>query len=95
MKNHMAAFQTVIQNLDQPLAGTVIRIPLRTEEQAKRSEISDSSTTVPEMLEVLQKFASEFGDSGLLFLKNIEKLEIGSAGMLITIEMADKQELRS
>lgn len=95
MKNQMAAFQTVIQNLDRPLEGTVIRIPLRTEEQAKKSEISNSSTTVPEMLEVLRKFGSEFGGNGLLFMKNIEKLEIGSAGTLITIEMTNKQELRS
>lgn len=95
MKNHMAAFQTVITQLDQQLEGTVIRIPLRTQVQASRSEkISERLTTVSEMMEVLQSFASEFGESGLLFMKNIEKLEIGSDEISIKIETTDSEILR-
>jgi sacsin len=96
IQNQMAAFQSVIEHLDRHLEGTVIRIPLRTEAQATKSEISDRETTVSEMLEVLQSFASEFGNNGLLFMRNVEKLEIGSAaGMSIGIEMVDGENLRS
>lgn len=94
MKNHMAAFQTVITHPDQQLECTVIRIPLRTQVQASRSEISERWTTVSEMMEVLQSFASEFGESGLLFMKNIEKLEIGSDEISIKIETTDSEILR-
>ena len=96
IQNHMAAFQTVMEHLDRHLEGTVIRIPLRTEAQATKSEISDRGTTVSEVLEVFQSFASEFGNNGLLFMRNIEKLEIGSAaGISIGIEMINGETLRS
>jgi sacsin len=94
IQSQMAAFQTVMDHLDQQLEGTIIRIPLRTEAQALKSEISSRRTTVAEVLEVLQSFASEFGDNGLLFMRNVEKLEIGSASMTIEIKMADGKALR-
>lgn len=96
IQNHMAAFQTIMEHLDRHLEGTVIRIPLRTEAQATKSEISDRGTTISEVLEVFQSFASEFGNNGLLFMRNIEKLEIGSAaGISIGIEMINGETLRS
>ena len=95
IQNQMAAFQTVMEHLDRHLEGTVIRIPLRTEAQATKSEISDRRTAASEVLDVFQSFASEFGNNGLLFMRNVEKLEIGSAsGMSIGIEMADAETLR-
>jgi len=94
IQNQMAAFQTVMEHLDQKLEATVIRIPLRTQAQALKSEISDRGTTVAEVSQVLQSFASEFGDNGLLFMRNVEKLEIGSSGMSIEIKMADRETLR-
>lgn len=95
MKQQMAAFQTLMKRSDQRLDGTIIRIPLRTQAQAIKSEISNRETTVSEVLEVLQTFASEFADSGLLFMRNVEKLEIGSSGISIVIEMVDGKTLRS
>ncbi len=95
IKNQMAAFQAVMQQFDRKLDGTIIRIPLRTQAQAMRSEISSRGTTVSEVLKVLESFASEFGDSGLLFMRNVEKLELGSAGMSINIQMGDGKTLRS
>ena len=96
MQNHMAVFGTVMERLDQHLEGTVIRIPLRTKAQATKSEISDRETTVSEILDVFQSFASEFGKNGLLFMRNVEKLEIGSAtGTSIGIEMVNRETLRS
>jgi sacsin len=96
MQNHMAAFEAVMERLDQHLEGTVIRIPLRTKAQGTKSEISDRETTVSEILDVFQSFASEFGKNGLLFMRNVEKLEIGSAtGTSIGIEMVDRETLRA
>jgi sacsin len=95
IKNQMAAFQTLMEHLDQKLDGTIIRIPLRTQAQAMNSEISNRGTTVFEVSEVLQSFASEFGDNGLLFMRNVEKLELGSASMSINIQMGDGRTLRS
>jgi sacsin len=93
--NQMDAFQAVMEHLDQKLDGTIIRIPLRTQAQALKSEISNRGTTVSEVSEVLQSFASEFGGSGLLFMRNVEKLELGSAGMSINIQMGDHKTLQS
>ena len=95
IKNQMVAFQPVMKHLDRKLDGTIIRIPLRTQAQAMKSEISNRGTTVSEVSEVLQSFASEFGDSGLLFTRNVEKLELGSAGMSINIQVGDRKTLRS
>jgi sacsin len=91
----MAAYTSVIKQLDEPFAGTIIRIPLRTPEQALKSEISNRTTTVSEVAEVFESFASEFGDSGLLFMRNIERLELTSDTISIAIEMTDVKNLRS
>ncbi|KAF4626625.1 hypothetical protein G7Y89_g11535 [Cudoniella acicularis] len=79
----------VVNHLDRSFAGTVIRIPLRTAYQAERSQISDRHTTFPEVLQVLENSASELKDGGLLFMRNIEKLEfISTSGFSISIEIA-------
>jgi sacsin len=95
IQNHMAAYQRVMDHFDRPLEGTIIRIPLRTQAQAGKSEISERATTVSEVAEVLRKFASEFGDCGLLFMRNAEKLKLRSSGLSIRIEMTDGETLRS
>jgi len=95
MKNHMAAFQDVIKYPKQRLNGTVIRIPLRTAAQAIKSQISTRETTVPDLKKVLQSFASEFKDNGLLFMKSVEKLEITANEISISIEIIDGDAVRS
>ena len=98
IQNHMSAFRAVMEHIDRPLNGTIIRIPLRTDEQAEKSEISVSKcgTTVAEIREVLQNFADEFGGGGLLFMRNVEKLEIGSNDQIsVYIEMSSSGNLRS
>lgn len=95
IRNHMAAFQAVMEHTDQSLEGTIIRIPLRTEAQARQSDISHNAITASKILEVLQIFASEFGRNGLLFMRSVEKLEIGSVtGSSIRIEVLDAESLR-
>ena len=90
----MAAFQAIIKNCKEKFDGTAIRVPLRNRAQAAKSEISSRETTVSEVSEVLRKFASEFGDSGLLFMRNIEKLVIKSETLSVEIEMANANAIR-
>ena len=94
IQNHMAALGMVMNHLDRPLDGTIIRIPLRTKTQADASEISKRETTVSDLMEVLQSFAAEFGENGLLFMRNIEKLEIRSSCMSIKIQIAEPDKVR-
>jgi sacsin len=99
LMNHLAAFSSIMDTAGKPLNGTIIRVPLRTAEQATNSKILDpataTATTVPEVSKVLQSFSKDFGDSGLLFLRNLAKLEITSADMSITINVTDSETLRS
>ena len=90
----MAAFGMVMSHFDRPLDGTIIRIPLRTKIQAAESEISKRDTTVSDLMEVLQSFASEFGENGLLFMRNIEKLEIRWSSMAIEIQIVEPDKVR-
>ncbi|RFU27756.1 hypothetical protein B7463_g8577, partial [Scytalidium lignicola] len=88
MKNQMAAFRKLIDDPTCALDGTVIRIPLRTSIQAAKSEISKRETTVAELQEVLNTFVTEFGNNGLLFMRNIEKLGIEpTVGKALDIEV--------
>ena len=74
MQNHLSAFKPFVEGpLKEPFSGTIIRLPLRTAEQAKKSLIVQHETTIDEVSEVLKEFARDFGRSGLLFLKNVEK----------------------
>jgi sacsin len=91
----MAAYERVMGQFDRPLEGTIIRIPLRNPDQALKSDISSRTTTVQEMVEILRAFADDFADHGLLFMRNVEKLELGTLGSSIVIEMTDGETLRS
>ncbi len=90
----MAAFQDVIEAPSQQLNGTVIRIPLRTAAQARKSQISNRETTVSEMRKVLSSFATEFENYGLLFMKNVGKLEVTAKDLVICIEVVDGDAVR-
>lgn len=92
----MQAYTSIMDDLKHPLAGTIIRIPLRTKQQATVSEIMENEVTVEEVRKVLADFAMEFGDSGLLFMRNIETLRVETtSGMNTTIHMVNKSTLRS
>jgi sacsin len=94
IQTHMSAFQAVMEHLRQPLDGTIIRIPLRSQAQASESKICNRETTVSDLSEVLESFAVEFGETGLLFMRNIERLEIKYSDKSIRIEMSDLDSLR-
>ncbi|TVY34994.1 Sacsin [Lachnellula subtilissima] len=95
IKNTMAAYQRVMGQFDRPLEGTIIRIPLRNPAQVLKSKISPRTTTVQEMTEILKTFADDFANHGLLFMRKVEKLELGSSGTSIVIEMIDGEAIRS
>jgi len=89
----MIAFQSAMESQKSHFDGTIIRIPLRTKVQATQSQISNRETTVSEVREVLQKFANEFQEGGLLFMRNIEKVGIEStSGLCINIKLANGKD---
>jgi sacsin len=73
-KDQLAAFSAFVDSFDGPFEGTIIRIPLRTKEQAEKSEIIDLAITPEDILKEFKAFRNEAADS-LLFLKSIEKVE--------------------
>ena len=76
IKNHMKTFQTF--NFDPSLAfdGTIIRIPLRTKTQAKKSKIVDREVTTSQISEALSLLGHEVKQGGLLFLKHVRKMSV-------------------
>jgi sacsin len=76
MRDQMAAFSPITEEFDQPFGGTIIRIPLRTPEQAEKSQICGRRATFSEVAEVMQTFADDFGHTGLLFMKNVSQISI-------------------
>lgn len=95
IKNQMAAFHAILEDPSRLFKGTIIRIPLRTREHASESKISNRETTVSEVREVLEKFGAEFGDSGLLFMRNIERVLIDSTSDIsISTEIVNSDYVR-
>lgn len=87
-----AAFNLLAVNSQQPFPGTIIRIPLRTQEQAKKSQIIDLAITPEDVLKEFKAFQSEVAES-LLFLKNIEKVEFRIDDRLLGVaEITNVQE---
>jgi sacsin len=76
LNNQLVAFSPILKDFNRPFEGTVIRIPLRTSEQAKDSKIRQQETTPSEIAKVMQDFANEFRVTGLLFMKNVEEISI-------------------
>lgn len=76
MRDQMAAFSAITEEFDRPFPGTIIRIPLRTPAQAKASQICGREASFPEVAQVLQTFADDFGHTGLLFMKSISRISI-------------------
>lgn len=76
MRDQMAAFSSITEEFDQPFDGTIIRIPLRTPEQAQASQICSREASFSDVAEVMETFADDFGHTGLLFMKNISRISI-------------------
>jgi hypothetical protein len=72
-ENQLAVFKLISHNFDEAFDGTVVRIPLRTHDQAMMSEISKLVPTSKDIEDVFSEFQNEVAEA-LLFLKNIEKV---------------------
>lgn len=56
---------------EEAVKSTVIRIPLRTDEQAKRSKIKAHAPRIADLERILKQFCEEIEGGGLLFLKSV------------------------
>ena len=74
--NHLRTFDTFDLDLSEGIAQTFIRLPLRTNHQAMKSEIVSREAKPDEIKEALDGFAQELRDGGLLFLKHVKKVTI-------------------
>lgn len=55
---------------------TIIRIPLRTQEQARTSKIFQQKISIQDIEDALEGFGKEIQEGGLLFLKHVRKIII-------------------
>lgn len=75
LTDQLAAFNHhVTASPPNPFNGTTIRIPLRTDKQAKESEISNNVVTPQELLTVFEHYQTDVVET-MLFLKSIERVE--------------------
>ena len=77
IKSHLTAFDSILGSYDTAFEGTIIRLPLRDEAQAKRSEIVEDhmSTSQKDIEDVFQLFTNELAES-LLFLRNLRSITL-------------------
>jgi sacsin len=79
MVNQLSPFRRHVSSFSQSFDGTVIRLPLRTAEQASRSEIIQrrdrKPTTVDDIKEAFMSYATEISES-LLFLRHISSITL-------------------
>jgi hypothetical protein len=92
--DQLAPFTSFHDTFEEEFHGTVIRIPLRTAEQAAKSKIIDLIITPTQLLEYFVAFQNEVVES-LPFLKCIEKVEFRlDKTILGAIEITNVDEIR-
>ncbi|KAH0563531.1 hypothetical protein GP486_001901 [Trichoglossum hirsutum] len=97
MINQLKPFSEVLvgHDLKEPLDGTVVRLPLRTTEQAQKSRICKTSVGVDEIREVLERFAEGFDDGYGIFLRNVEEVGFWEDGKRISCcKVVNLEEVR-
>ncbi|XP_070206302.1 sacsin-like [Littorina saxatilis] len=67
-------------------SGTVFRLPLRTEEKARKTKIKQPAATMKEVNDLLQDLRSTMGEC-LLFLNNVRKIGVYTAKADGTVEL--------
>ncbi|KAG0135098.1 hypothetical protein HOY82DRAFT_632883 [Tuber indicum] len=75
INNQLHAFRSVLKSYDTGFQGTIIRLPLRNEDQAKKSEIHQLPTSKQDIEDAFQLFANELPES-LLFLRNLRSITL-------------------
>ena len=74
LRNHLKTFDAFALDVSKPLDGTIIRIPLRTKEQAKESKIVQREVTISDIENALAALGREVREGGLLFLKHVRRM---------------------
>ena len=76
IQNHLKTLGAFDLDYTRSNSETVIRIPLRTQAQAKTSKIFQQEIRVQNIEDALAGFGQEIQEGGLLFLKHIRKITI-------------------
>ena len=76
IQNHLKTFSAFDLDYTRSNNETIIRIPLRTQEQARTSKIFQRKISIQSIEDALDDFRREIQDGGLLFLKHIRKIVI-------------------
>ncbi|KAL8918087.1 MAG: hypothetical protein Q9172_005575 [Xanthocarpia lactea] len=76
MNNHLKTFQRAEVDTSQAVNATVIRIPLRTEDQAKKSKIVNRQATIKEITKALYDLGQEIREGGMLFLRHVTRVSV-------------------
>ena len=94
MINQLRCFSLLGTEWEHPFDGTIIRIPLRSASQARRSEISKVETITNDVEDSMNSFADEMGSSGLLFLKSVQRIVLSiNDKQLNEVEVINRNEL--
>ena len=94
MRNQLSAYSLFPFEFNRPLDGTIVRIPLRTGAQARKSAIRDQETTILDVQSSMEGFATEVHQGGLLFLKSVGKVSLSvDDEKLASTEIANKTEV--
>ena len=76
IQNHLKALGAFELDYTRSNDETIIRIPLRTQEQARTSKIFQQKISVQNIEDAFKDFGQEIQEGGLLFLKHIRKIVI-------------------
>ena len=76
IQNHLKTLGAFDLDYTRANDETVIRIPLRTQEQARTSKIFQQKISIQNIKDAFKDFGQEIQDGGLLFLKHIRKIVI-------------------
>lgn len=92
MVNQLSPFRSIVADITQSFDGTVIRIPLRTADQAQSSRILDldrTPTGIAEIKDIFEGFAEELSHS-LLFLRNVSSITLRIGDQIFAQGIAKK-----
>ncbi|KAL8770272.1 MAG: hypothetical protein Q9209_003908 [Squamulea sp. 1 TL-2023] len=76
MRNHLKTFHRAEVDTSKAVNATVIRIPLRTEAQAKTSKIVNRQATIEEITKALSDLGQEVKEGGMLFLRHVGRVTV-------------------
>lgn len=95
--DQISVFSACGTRFDTPYSGTVVRLPLRTPECARRSSIRNDSFTPNNIRALFDQFINEEASQVLLFLKNITKItfkdvsQVGDVEQCAVIEITGRK----